>query len=408
MKKLLPLLCLTVAGTASAASFELGANLSDLVAAGKSATESYQFSDGLISAVENCSPYGEDFSKYNPLLGLMGAFLGVKPTVDIEIKGPENGKCAFTVTGKLGQLGKSVYDCAVNKKMQDEIVAAMRDKSGEEITETFETTFTSRDQDGRETEHKSNMTMTATRFNIVYNKLMNSVCKHTAVPPTEEEKEKFKQEMDRLSPDFLDALKTCSPKTTGRKIMILAQEAEIKGMKDGKCVLSYEDFTLSLSPDEAKSIRSWADFEKFSSNPAVAKYDYKKNYTISGLMLMINDCHAGHCSTGGMSSKETMGEITKETGVGKPACSESSCDFRFVNIVTIGGAKTDYSVVCTVPKTEMKAIVDEYAPVIAKHSSESESGRFTSFIPTDETKDADKKIMYRLQKGRFCRFETAR
>ena len=404
MKKLLPLLCLTVAKTAFAASFELGANLSDLVAAGKSATENYQFSDALISAVENCSPYHEDFGKYNPALAFVGAFLGIKPDVDIDIEGYQNGKCSFSVTGKLGQLGKTVYACAVDEKMRNEIVAAMRDKSGEEITDTFETTFTVQGQDGQTTEHKSQTTMTATRFNIVYNKLMQSVCKQTTIPPTEEEKEKFKQEMNSLTPDFLDALQTCSPKKTHRKIMFFAQNAEIKGPKDGKCVLSYEDFTLSLPFETAKTVASWEDFEKLSADTAVSKYDYKKNYTFSGLLLTINGCHNGQCSGGGMKSKETIGAITKETGVGEAKCSETSCSFNFINVVTIGEEKTDYSVVCTVPKTEIKRIVDEYASVIAKQSD----GTFTSFIPTDETKDADEKIMYGLQKARFCRFSGRR
>ncbi len=400
MKKLFPLLCLTVANTAVAAD------------------ETYNFSDELITAVENCSSYHEDFTKSNPLVvETIQAFTKVKPSINIDIEGYKNGKCAFSVTGKLGQLGKTVYDCAIDQKMREKLLTAMRDKSNEKITKTIEITNSTDDAD-ETTVNTSSVTMTATRFDIIQEKMLySSACTQKNIPLTEEEEreiekeiEKINEEENRLPSGFTEALKNCSSGTY--------KDAEIKGFKDGKCIVFYEDYILSLTPESIKTVASWEDFDNLSENSAVSKYNYMKNYTGSGLLQKIYSCYNGKCTTGGQGlSTSWSDKIKKQSGLGKAQCFDTSCSFDFVNIITINDKTTDYSLVCAVPKTEMKSIIDEYAEaidkyvkndVLTKNASPEEMMKRLNFMvmSSDATKEIDNTLLERLQKKNLCRLKN--
>ncbi len=372
----------------------------------------YNFSEALLNAVENCTPYQEDFSRFNPSLQSIGGLFGTKFQINIDIKGYENDTCVFSVINSMGALGKAIYTCAIDKKQQKEIVSAMKDKSKELITETFTVVRQIEEEDGSVQKSEQTTTMTDTKFNIVYAKTTGSACKMKNMEPTPEDKEAFKADFNKLPDDFLSALPICSAQKAKRNILFFSQTAEIKGMTENKCEIVFDKFTLLLPPETAKTIKSWEDIDKFSKDKTFSKFNYKSNYSYDGLMSLIGGCDKNpKCASSSGVATSTFGNVKTKTGMLSPTCSEQECSFKFLNTVSFDNEETNYSIICQIPKTEISKLATEYAPLIEKYGEKSgtnENGGmwFRSAESNEETKEADKKIMLYIQRARMCRYEN--
>ena len=372
----------------------------------------YDFSEQLTEAVEKCSPYRENFTERNPSLKNLGKIFGSSFQIDIDIKGYENDLCSFSVTNSMGALGKMVHTCAITKEQQKEIVSAIKDKSKELVTETFSSVNKIKNEDGSTQESNQTTTITDTRFNIVYAKTMATACEMENVEPTQEDTEKLKAELNALPEEFLAALQNCSEQKAQRNILFFSQTAEIKGMKENKCEIVFDDFTLLLPSDISKTIKNWEDISNLSKDKTFSKFNYKTNYSYDGLMTLIGDCAKSEkCSASSGSSSSTVGNVTKKSGMTLIECTQEGCSFKLLNIISVDGQETDYSIICNIPKTELNKIADEYAPLIEKYGKKSginENGGiwFQGAKSNDETKSADKKIMLYIQRNRMCRYEN--
>ena len=364
----------------------------------------HNFSENLINAAESCTPYHENFKTFK--------LFGTEFNVDVAIKGYENNLCAFSITTSMGALGKTVHSCEIDRELQKEIVSAMKDGSKELITETFSSVNQIEKEDGTIQESKQTTTMTDTKFNIVYAKTLGTACKMKNVEPTQEETEQLKADFNKLSDDFISALQTCAVQKAERKLMFFSQTVEIKGIKENKCEIVFDRFTLLLPPDTTKTIKSWEDIANLSKDKTFSKFNYKSNYSYNGLMSLIGECDKNpKCTSSSGTSTSTSGDIKTKSGLLSPTCTEEACSFKLLNTVSVNDEETNYSIICQIPRTEISKLASEYATLIEKYGQKSgmnENGGmwFRGAKSNEETKEADKKIMLYIQRNRMCRYES--
>lgn len=105
----------------------------------------YNFGEQLLQSLENCSPYTENFTELNPELGAM---FGGDLSVLIDIKGKQEEKCVFDVIMQIDILGCQIQHCQISDDQRQRLLTAMKDRSNEVITETFDSYMTVEDEDG--------------------------------------------------------------------------------------------------------------------------------------------------------------------------------------------------------------------------------------------------------------------
>ena len=119
-------------------------------------TESYYFSDKLKEAVSTCTPYTEELIKNNPDMPTAAeqAFLIVK--------GKRKNECEITLKYIFGEGLIQDYICFLPRKGQDQLLAAMNDKSSAQIEKR---TF------------RGGTSATDSRFNLTITEIMMEFCK---------------------------------------------------------------------------------------------------------------------------------------------------------------------------------------------------------------------------------------
>ena len=69
------------------------------------------------------------------------------------------------------------------------------------------------------------------------------------------------------------------------------------------------------------------------------------------------------------------------------------CRIRLLNQVYVAGILDDYSINCFVEQKDLKLILEVYGELLLKNNEEY----------TDEMKNADDELMYRLQQADLCK-----
>lgn len=329
----------------------------------------FNFSDDLLSATENCQPYSEDLTTTNPDLKKEAdeMFSNAGFEFLIDIKGLSDNLCKFDVTQKM--MGRRIiHHCSVNENELTEIVAAMRDRSKELITETFTTYITSKDEDGNiisKTPVKN--TITNTRFNIILSKILNNNCQIEMQEPTKHELENIKNEFVSLSESFIHSLRECEPDKETKASMFFDITAEIIGKEKNLCIVKYGDFDLRIPEDKINQIISLDDLNELLTNKNIAIYSKKDTFDTGDLLDIIDNC-----SPQTLGSSKSIGdvEIEKKRTIKNQ---NKLCTITFENSI-IRGADTDkYEFTCTLSEEYREKLKNQYKDMILKNNQYKQS-----------------------------------
>lgn len=126
---------------------------------------------------------------------------------------------------------------------------------------------------------------------------------------------------------------------------------KIKWAKNNICRIDFNEFTLSVPMENLKDIRKWEDIEAFSKNRAVSAYNYEKNYTAKRLLVSLEKCFANGIA-GGQVNYYSVQEFHLETGIAWKTGQNKSCNFQFINQISVNNLKTNYSIICNIPESE--------------------------------------------------------
>lgn len=355
----------------------------------------YNFSSELLEAVKNCSAYQEDFTKNNPKKAEVPFMGSIDLGINIDIKGWAGDNCLFTVDYKLKGIQNMIYDCALSRQQVSEVYAAMTDKSGEIVEETY-TSYYEYGEVGKSMNKASQQnTIKGTRFDVLSAKIMAQHCVVKNSEPTKEEQEAAMQEKMALSDDFRKALLTCSPVKDSKNIMMMNMSAEIIGMENDKCHVKYEAFDLYIPMLKMADITSWLDIMKLSEDTAISKYT--PTYRTKGTMFALYDCMQGKSVSGG--STQTMNNTERGFRVKHE---ENKCILTFVNKVKAVDVVQDYSKICEVNDADIGAILQPYEALIQANRGVNEAGHYSSHKSNAQTQKADGEIFKLLEKSGVC------
>lgn len=360
----------------------------------------YNFSDELLQATANCSPYSEDFSKNNSTI----SFFGMSPKITINILGKDNGLCKFVVKHEFKGMGGSQYTCQINAQQQKELLEAMKDRSTELITETY-TSYTTIESGDEVQRIPYETKITAGRFIVEYSKITGSSCEIEEITYSEEEKEQTKKDMLSFSHEFINSLRKCEPDTEEFSMFILSKKAEIIGMQDDNCYIKYSDFDLFVPTNIIPNITGFDSLETLLKNRDIAKYNKKLEYSYNGLLFEIDHCAKHHEDHRGESTTQSSEFVSIKRGISTEYINQT-CVIKLQNELEIDGSIEDYSIRCPIPEKEIQHIADTYSELISKYGEKREyidgGVRFISAQKNAETKQADDEIMYYLQQKGFC------
>lgn len=364
----------------------------------------YNFSEQLLQSSENCSPYSENFTELNPELIKLGAMLGGEFSVLIDIKGKQEEKCVFEVIMQLGLLGRQIQHCQISDEQRQRLLTAMKDRSNEIITETFDSYTTIKDTNGNIIDKKANKTtMTDNRFNIEWAKIIQE-CNITQKELSKEEMVEQQKKFNTFDKDFLKSLRSCQKAITSRQVLFFGEDIEIKGLEDGKCIIEYKDFTIRLPQEELKNIQSWDNISKIIKDKTISKYNYEQNYARRDLLFAIDSCLKKDGSNG--KTIQSIGEIKIIKSL-KYKRTTNGCEITFVNLLNRGSEEEIYTKICKLPEIYIQDIKNEYSTLLEQYREKSgidEKGSFyvQSAKSNEYTKNADEKIWLEINENNFC------
>lgn len=365
----------------------------------------YNFSEQLLQSSENCSPYSENFTELNPELIKLGAMLGGEFSVLIDIKGKQEEKCVFEVIMQLGLLGRQIQHCQISDEQRQRLLTAMKDRSNEIITETFDSYTTIKDTNGNIIDKKvTKTTMTDNRFNIEWAKIIQE-CNITQKELSKEEMVEQQKKFNTFDKDFLKSLRSCQKALTSRQVLFFGEDIEIKGLEDGKCIIEYKDFTIRLPQEELKNIQSWDNISKIIKDKTISKYNYEQNYARGDLLFAIDSCLKKDGSNGQIT--QSIGEIKIIKSL-KYKRTTNGCEITFVNLLNRGSEEEIYTKICKLPEIYIQDIKNEYSTLLEQYGGKSgidEKGSFYSHSAksNEETKTVDEKIWLEINENNYCR-----
>jgi hypothetical protein len=364
----------------------------------------YNFSKQLLLASENCSPYTENFTELNPELGKLGAMFGGELSVQIDIKGKQEEKCVFEVIMQLGLLGQQIQHCQISDDQRERLLIAMKDRSNEVITETFDSYIITKDANENIIDKQTyKTTMTDNRFNIEWAKIVQE-CDITQKELSEEDKAEQQKDFNTFDDKFLESLRLCQNDITSRQVLFLSEDIEIKGLKDGKCIIEYKDFIIHLPQEKLESIQSWENISELIKDKAISEYNYEQNYDYSNLLFAIDTCIKQDGSNGETIQSNEELKIIKSLEYKKIT---DGCEIAFVNILNRGSEEENYTKICKLPESYIQDIKKEHSTLIEQYGAKSgvdEKGHFyfQSAKSNEETKNADEKIWLEIRENNFC------
>ncbi len=365
----------------------------------------YNFSEQLLQSSENCSPYTENFTELNPELIKLGAMLGGELSVLIDIKGKQEEKCVFEIIMQLGLLGRQIQHCQISDEQRQRLLTAMKDRSNEVITETFDSYMTVEDEDGNIIDKKANKTtMTDNRFNIEWAKIIKE-CNITQKELSEEDKAEQQKKFNTFDENFLKSLRSCQQDIASRQVLFFNEDVEIKGLKDGKCIIEYKDFTIHLPQEELKNIQSWDNISEIINDKTISEYNYEQNYEHTNLLFAIDSCIKKDGSSGQYT--QSIGEIKIIKSL-KYKRTTNGCEITFVNLLNRGSEEEIYTKICKLPEIYIQDIKNEYSTLLEQYGEKSgidEKGSFYSHSAksNEETKTVDENIWLEINENNYCR-----
>lgn len=364
----------------------------------------YNFSNDLLSAAETCQSYSENFTDFNPDLKELGALFGNTDfEILVDIKGISEDTCKFDVTQKIMST-RIINHCEVNENERKEIIAAMHDRSKELITETFTTYMTLKDEDGNIINRSPiDNTMTDTRFNIVFSKIMGNNCQEETEEPSEQEIEEIKNSFMSLSEPFIQSLHECKPDKETKEMMFFPITVEIIGKEDNLCLVKYDDFDLHLSEEKITEITNLDDINKLLTDKNIATYNKKDIFNTSNLLDIIDNCQN---KTSG--SSETTGTIKIEKRQ-QVDYQNNLCTISLENTIIRNDTDIEkYRITCKLSDEYREKIKEKYEDLISRKMQLWKMESLTSnntekFLQLEKEKEkADKEIFNTLKKDGQC------
>ena len=366
----------------------------------------YNFSDGLLNAARNCSSYSENFSANNPALSVFG----LKPEILIDIEGKDaEGFCRFSVHNKVTGLSETNVKCRIGGEQQQEILAAMLDRSTTPVTETFTSYITVEDGEGNVQRLANEMTMTDSKFNVTWSKIRSNYCEEEASEPTEEDARELGENIDRLSETFVQNLKSCTPYTETKALMFFSEEVTIAGKQEDKCLLRYGQFELLLPEDRLGTVSSLSDIRRLTQDTSIARFI--PVYSDQRLMFDLYDCLINRKGNAGGMTTETRGDI-KITSALSSAFADTHCVLSFVNSIDNNGQNSVYNKTCRIPLDAVFGLLAPYAEVIEKNKEQTithEDGKisFRGESFNEETQAVDAALAEKLKNSDLCEEKQA-
>ena len=399
MKRFLLFLCMFICSTAQA--LELKTNLSSysyMIAAEENPVV-YHFSDDLLKAAKNCTVYSEDFSKNNPELIKYEDIFGGALFVYVNIKGKKEDKCIFDVNTQYGVLGRNFYHCQLSEEQHQNFIKVMDHGTSDLMTETYDSIIAIKDEKGNILKKEFQpTTLTSTRFNIEWLKILNQACDITQDSFSESEQLEQNFTLNELPFKFIASLKRCVPALATRHLLAL----DIKGWVKGECVIDSGDFMVSISPEMTKKIKTWDDMYDIIKNEKFSHYHYEKKDYVSGLLLAIQACadyEKNHEAVDLLSDEQ----IKINRGV-ISEYSDEICNVQLINQVSFGEDMRDYGKECRLYPLDVQGIIKRYSDLLEKHKKlQLEKDVALETEVSVDMLAADKEIMAYLNEHSFCR-----
>ena len=367
----------------------------------------YNFSPELLKALEDCSAYSEDFTQHNPEIKETVArlFEWANFSLSVNIAGKENELCHFIIEHKIAGIGGQKHDCKITDTQKNDLLEAMKDRSTETITETY---ISEPAHDGA---LPVETTITAGRFDVVADKLQNTACTVEETQPTEAEIEEARKKYQQLPEEFVEALSACDEKNISRSVLFFNESINIVGWNGDKCRVLYNAFELNIPQNKLLTIKSYDDLDELCNDSRIAELDYKKNFLYNDLIFDLSRCAEYTKQTDGARLTQQLGKFTLKSGTSS-IFKEQTCQITFINEISDDKKSTDYSVVCSVPQADITEILEPYQALIKqygvqkKYNADGSIKSVSGPISNDETKRADAKIMYELQKRGLCKLKN--
>ena len=357
----------------------------------------YNFSEHLLEATKNCSPYNENFTELNPKLVELGSMLGGDLSVFVDIKGLEEDKCIFDVVMQLGILGRQIYHCKISNNQRETLFIAMKDRSNEVITETFDSYITIEDGDGNVVDKiPQKTTMTDNLFNLEWSKI-SQTCDIVQEDLSEDEKNDMQKQFNVFDDTFLKSLYMCEKASVSRNVMFISDNIEIKGWKADKCIIEYNDFIFQLPLEKLESIKTWNDINSMIKD--VTLCEYQPRYTYNNLLFAISSCLQEDGSEGIYSENNENMTIKKSLEYKKTS---TGCDISFINLLDRGNGEENYTKTCKLPESYVQFVRNKYSELIKEYGPKSGDGYYYGAESNDQTKSADELIWQEINKNQFC------
>ena len=229
----------------------------------------------------------------------------------------------------------------------------------------------------------------------------NTVAEQTETTDTEneaeaeEKPEEVEEELvlDVFSPEFMASLRICreDSATNGQRVF------EIKGLRDGKCYLTYGNYILNVPTNVLNNIHSFDDLQTLLKNKDMVRYKYLPEYTYEGLIYALDAC-AHKQKYYGVEIEErkvdaviTRGLIAEYQG--------DYCEIVLQNELELDEDLRDYGVTCRLTPEVIDELEPYFTDIVAKYKDI----KATELHQIKEVRDADLALMYYLQQNEYCR-----
>lgn len=317
----------------------------------------YNFSEDLLQAAENCMPYEEDFTDNNPEFQAIGKFMGNRDfDISVKIKGKNlsTDKCEFEITQSVKGISSATYNCAIDEEEQEELVAAMKDRSTTPITETYTTYTTVSDSNG-ERKIPTQTTQTGSKFKVTLSKIIASSCETEVEEPSEQERQATAAEIIAFSDNFQNALQACAPAEEVKRIFFYRDKFEILGYEDGSCHIRSQNYDYYIPTEQLALITNIAALQQLNTNKEIAFY--RPTYLTNGLVEAIKTCKEDNAPTNRYSDSMEFNnqKIDRQISAQK---TPSGCRITFSNIVQTDAQSEEYIQDCLITDKAM-AYVEE-------------------------------------------------
>ncbi len=369
-------------------------------------TKLYDFSDEVMSAVEHCSEYKTEIPLENTPYAHLGDFAGkTKINSELQIYGIKHGFCRIRVRISALGKGETRFNCRLDEAQRVALLNAMKDKSTEEYVITLPTP-SEQDCSGC----NEAVSFSGNLFDTTLAILKDHSCVERHIQPTKDEIKAARDEGNKLSDEFVTALKSCKPATETRKTSTLEDEIQVIGTaEDGKmCRIKYFGFEMPVNKRLLQNIDDHDDMKwLLLTNLDKAQYRYENKYDSTGMLFALAECQNENGSYSADENIVQRGSMQARTGL-KAKHQNNVCLIELKNTVSVADIYfRDYSILCSVSDAYRPRLVGSYLHLIDEMEAErivDEKG-VTHIIETHstpETLEADATLFKRIKDRGLC------